>query len=201
MMNGKVVLGPPSVKAALVLAIALGLSACSETFGGNGPSSQVAEVEAGPKAQESNAGNIDSLTEIIQRNPRDPSAYNTRGVVYAKLGRYSNAVDDFSHAIELDPHFSGAYTNRALAYRQQRQDDLAMQDFNQAIAANPNDAAAYLGRGNLERAHDNYDDALADLNQAIRLNPEGRASLSRARPDLSAPGQQRSGDHRFQQRH
>ncbi len=36
MMNGKVVLGPPSVKAALVLAIALGLSACSETFGGNG---------------------------------------------------------------------------------------------------------------------------------------------------------------------
>src|SRR5271165_7633023 len=133
MMNGKVGSGKAS-RAASALAIALALGACSETMGGMNPSSRVAEVEAGPKAQESNAGNIDSLTEIIQRNPRDPSAYNTRGVVYAKLGRYSNAVDDFSHAIELDPRFSGAYTNRALAYRQVHKDDLAIQDFNQALA-------------------------------------------------------------------
>src|SRR5271165_24904 len=118
MTNGKVGLGK-ALRAGTAFAIALALGACSETIGGMNPSSKVAELEAGPKAQESNAGNIDSLTEVIARNPRDPVAYNTRGVVYAKLGRYSAAVDDFSHAIELDPHFSGAYTNRALAYRQE----------------------------------------------------------------------------------
>ena len=114
------------------------------------------------------------------------AAYNTRGVVYAKLGKYSNAIEDFSHTIELDPHFSGAYTNRALAYRQTKKDDLAMQDFNQAISVNANDAAAYLGRGNLERAHGDYPSALNDLNQAIRLNPEGRKPIMRAVSSINA---------------
>ena len=152
-------------------AIALTLAACSETLGGF--NTHVAEVDAEPGAQASNAGNIASLSDVIQRHPTDAAAYNTRGVVYAKLGKYSNAIEDFSHTIELDPHFSGAYTNRALAYRQTKKDDLAMQDFNQAITVNPNDAAAYLGRGNLERAHGDYASAMNDLNQAIRLNPEG----------------------------
>ena len=134
-----------------LVAIALALAACTETLGGF--NTHVAELDAEPAAQASNAGNIASLTDVIQRNPSDAAAYNTRGVVYAKLGKYPNAIEDFSHTIELDPHFSGAYTNRALAYRQTKKDDLAMQDFNQAISVNANDAAAYLGRGNLERSH------------------------------------------------
>ena len=133
----------------------------------------VAVVDTAPGAQADNAANIASLTGVIQRNPRDASAYNTRGVVYAKLGQYSNAIQDFSHTIALNPNFSGAYTNRALAYRQTNKNDLAMQDFNQAIAVNPNDAAAYLGRGNLRRSQNDFTGALADLNQSIRLNPEG----------------------------
>ena len=123
------------------------LAACSETIGGFNPTTHVAEVNADAGSQASNAGNIASLTEVIERNPHDAAAYNTRGVVYAKLGRYSNAIDDFTHAIELDPSFAGAYTNRALAYRQTKKDNLALQDFNQAIIVNPKDAAAYLGRG------------------------------------------------------
>ena len=82
-------------------AIALMLAACSETLGGF--NTHVAEVDAEPGAQASNAGNIASLSEVIQRNPSDAAAYNTRGVVYAKLGKYSNAIEDFSHTIELIP--------------------------------------------------------------------------------------------------
>ena len=134
-------------------------------------SSKVAEVEAEPGAQESNAGNIDSLTDVIQRNPRDAAGYNTRGVVYPAR-QYSNAIEDFCHRSNSIRTFRRLHQPGACLSPDQ-EDDLAMQDFNQAISVNPNDAAAYLGRGNLERAHDNYDAALADLNQAIRLNPEG----------------------------
>ena len=67
------------------------------------------------------AGNIASLTDVIQRNPNDSVAYNTRGIAYAKIGRYQNAIDDFTKAVQLDPKFAAAYTNRALAYRQMRQ--------------------------------------------------------------------------------
>jgi tetratricopeptide (TPR) repeat protein len=122
-----------SWKAAGLAAAALTLAACSETIGGFTPTTHVAEVEADSAAQASNEGNIASLTGVIERNPQDAAAYNTRGVVYAKLGRYSNAIEDFTHTIGLDPNFSGAYTNRALAYRQMKKDNLALQDFNQAI--------------------------------------------------------------------
>src|SRR6201996_6479069 len=126
-MIGRLTSGDIWARAGLA-AIGLMLAACSETLGGF--NTHVAEVDAEPGAQASNAGNIASLTDVIQRNPSDAAAYNTRGVVYAKLGKYPSAIEDFSHTIELDPHFSGAYTNRALAYRQMRKDDLATQDFN-----------------------------------------------------------------------
>ena len=65
-------------------ATALVLAGCSETIGGFNSTTHVAEVDAGEAAQASNTGNIASLTEVIERNPRDPAAYNTRGVVYAE---------------------------------------------------------------------------------------------------------------------
>src|SRR3984957_16803954 len=115
-------------------AIALTVGACSETLGGL--NTHVAELDAEPAAQASNAGNIASLTDVIQRNPSDATAYNTRGVVSAKLGKHSNAIEDFSPTTALDPHFSGPYTTRALAFRQTKKADLAMQDLNQAISVN-----------------------------------------------------------------
>ena len=108
-----------SMRAAFGLAAlaALGLAGCSETVGtvaSSGP--RVAEVE--PDTTGAASGNIASLSEVIERHPTDPVAYNTRGIAYAKAGKYQSAIDDFSKAIELDPKFAGAYTNRALAFRQ-----------------------------------------------------------------------------------
>ena len=139
---GRAVLG----RGALLALAALALAACSETMGSLTPSvNHVAEVDADSAAA---PGNIASLTDVIQRNPNDSTAYNTRGIAYAKSGRYQNAIDDFTKAVQIDPKFGAAYTNRALAYRQIDKDGLALADFSSAIAANPNDAAAFLGRGN-----------------------------------------------------
>ena len=157
---------------AAVICAALALAACSETLGPlQGAPSKVAEVDAdNPGA---NAGNIASLTDVIQRNPSDSVAYNTRGIAYAKAGNYKSAIDDFTKAVQIDPKFNAAYTNRALAFRQMGKDGPALADFNAAIAANPSDASAYLGRGNLLRSQNHLPEAMADLDAAIRLNPEG----------------------------
>ena len=93
-MTGRLSLKTIAVRAGLSLATALALAGCSETIGGLSPAGHVAEVDADAGAQASNAGNIASLTEVIQRNPSDATAYNTRGVVYAKLGKYPNAIED-----------------------------------------------------------------------------------------------------------
>src|SRR5215204_4992211 len=42
----------------------------------------VAVVEE--ETKEASGANISSLSEVIQRNPSDPAAYNTRGAAYAR---------------------------------------------------------------------------------------------------------------------
>ena len=86
---------------------------------------------------------------MIQRNPNDPSAYNTRGAAYARVGSYSDAIADFTKAVQLDPNYAPAYTNRALALRQTNRNDQALADFTRAIQADPNYGPAYIGRANL----------------------------------------------------
>ena len=130
----------------------------------------VAEV-ANQSPQEA-ASNLASLTDVILRNPASAEAYNTRGVAYARIGKFQEAIADFSQSIKLAPGNAASLTNRALAYRQINRDDAALADFNGAVAADPNHAPAYLGRANLLRVQGKLDEARADLDQAIKLNPE-----------------------------
>lgn len=163
--------GPGRSSAWPVLLVATLMLGGCETVGSVGSvGTGVAEVVAPTK---DSSANLESLTEVIRRNPNDPEAYNTRGTVYARIGEFSDAIADFTKAIQLDPKNTTAYTNRALALRQTKRNDLALADFDRAIESNPNHAPAYIGRANLLRAQGRLDQALSDLDQAIRLNPEG----------------------------
>jgi tetratricopeptide (TPR) repeat protein len=154
---------------ALAALAALSLAGCESTSNVIKSGAGVAEV-ANQSPQEAEA-NLASLTDVVQRNPNSAEAYSTRGVAYAKIGKFPEAIADFSQAIKISPN-AATLTNRALAYRQIGSNDAAMTDFNAAIAADPNHAGAYLGRANLERVQGNLDAARSDLDSAIRLNPE-----------------------------
>ena len=108
----------------LLLAASLPLAGCetaTNIMGKQGTG--VAEV-ANQSPQEASA-NLASLTDVIQRNPASAEAYNTRGVAYARIGKFQEAIADFSQSIKLDPNSAAAFTNRALAYRQINRDDAA----------------------------------------------------------------------------
>src|SRR6201996_2139998 len=47
--------------------------------------------------------NLTSLTEVIEKSPNDPQAYNMRGSVYGQAGRPELALADFNKAVGLDP--------------------------------------------------------------------------------------------------
>ena len=73
----------PSIRRLASLALLpLALAGC-ETMGGSGPTQRIAVVEE--DQQGTSAVNIASLSDVIQRNPGDPSAYNTRGAAYARV--------------------------------------------------------------------------------------------------------------------
>src|SRR6516164_5455536 len=111
--------------AASTLAL-LALTGCTTL--GNPPSS------AGEDALYANSqSNLVSLTEVVDKHPDDPQAYNMRGSVLGGAGRQEQALADFSKAISLDPNYAQAYANRALVYRKVNKLDLALADDNKAL--------------------------------------------------------------------
>src|SRR5215468_9582394 len=115
--------------------------------------------------------NIASLTEVVQRNPNDPQAYNVRGAVLGRAGRNEEALADFNKALTINPAFAQAYANRGLIHRQMKKLDLALADYNKAVEIEPSYAAAYVGRGMVYRQQGQAMLAFTDFNKAIELKP------------------------------
>jgi Tfp pilus assembly protein PilF len=135
----------PNRFACALLLVAL-LAGCTSA----GLTGSIADNEEPVSATSS--ANIASLSDVVQRNPSDPQAYNTRGSVLGQAARNDEALADFNKAISLDPNYAQAYANRALVYRQTNKLDLALADYNKALSIDPNYTQAYLGRGIVYRS-------------------------------------------------
>ncbi len=60
---------------------------------------------------------IDNYTKCIELKPENDNlsaAYYNRGLSYAKLGNYNDAISDFSRVIRIDPDYASAYKNRGI---------------------------------------------------------------------------------------
>ncbi len=95
-----------------------------------------------------------------------------RGVAYALLGQYEQAIADFTQTIHLNPQYAEAYYNRGLDYSNLGQYEQAIADYTQAIRFNPQYAEAYYNRGLAYNDLGQYEQAIADFTQAIRFNPQ-----------------------------
>jgi tetratricopeptide (TPR) repeat protein len=59
---------------------------------------------------------IKACSALIQRDPKDATAYYKRGVAYQFKGDVDRAIADYSKAIELRPGYARAYESRGSAY-------------------------------------------------------------------------------------
>ena len=108
--------------------------------------------------------------QAIQLNPKFAEAYNNRGIVYRKQGKYDLAIADYNESIRLNnPKLWLPYNNRGIAYNNQGKYDLAIADYNQAIQLNPKYAAAYYNRGLTYKAKRNIEKAISDFEKAADL--------------------------------
>lgn len=138
--------------------------------------------EVALRQQEAAAGqenNIESLTQVIEQNPRDANAYNLRGTAYGQIGDYQKAMDDFNTALKVNPDFPQAYANRALVFVRIEKYNRALADYDRALQINPQYAAAYVGRGNIHRILKDHQQAIADFSKAIEIQPDPVSHFNR----------------------
>ena len=110
--------------------------------------------------------------EAIRLEPDYAEAYNNRGAVKAKLGRYDDALADYAEAIRLKPDHAGAFYNRGVAKDTLGRHEDALGDFAEAIRLKPDYAEAYNNRGAVKDTLGRHEDALGDYAEAIRLKPD-----------------------------
>ncbi|MCK5215174.1 MAG: tetratricopeptide repeat protein [Candidatus Omnitrophica bacterium] len=121
-------------------------------------------------------------SDVIDKYPRVPLAYNNRGLICYSRGQYHAAINDFNQALHYYPNYSQAYNNRGSIYAHLERYDLALQDFNKALAFNPDYREAYNNRGNIHRNRGRFDLALADYNQMLQMDShDAYALFKRAR--------------------
>jgi len=111
---------------------------------------------------------------------RSDLIHNNRGLAYANLGKYTQAVADFSRAIEINPQYGKAYNSRGVAYGNLGRSTEAIADFSKAIEINQRFGEAYNSRGLAYIGLGNREHAIDDIRTAARLGHEGARNFLRS---------------------
>jgi len=131
--------------------------------------------------------------KAVQHYPLDGNdvhnAYKTRGDIYAKLGRYQEALADYNKALEFGTELAYLRTHRAAVYCQLDQWNKALADVAKAIEFDPRNTAVALNwlLPHLSNAPPGFRDELLNLlaDRVIEQLPD-RGSAYAARGSLLA---------------
>jgi tetratricopeptide (TPR) repeat protein len=120
---------------------------------------------------------LQSLDEIISRNPRDAEAYYRRGQIYSQKGEWALANEDFVQAGTLNPNDAEALNNSCFTGAMIGNLNPALLECNEALRLRPNYADALDSRGLINLKLGQYDRALADYDAALRAKPKLASAL------------------------
>jgi predicted TPR repeat methyltransferase len=108
---------------------------------------------------------------MITINPHDPDFPHLQGLIFAKMGKMSEAVKSFSQALKLDPKQAIFHNNISNAYKKIGNLEQAERHLNEALLLSPNNAESYNNLGSLYYTQGRIQQALPLFEKAIRLNP------------------------------
>ena len=115
---------------------------------------------------------ISFLTKKIEYNPKDISAYKSRGKFYHnEIYNYDNAIADYTEAIKINPNNTESYILRGSAFNDKGEKNNAIADYTKAIEIDQKSVRAYLARADFYFDEKDYDKAITDCTEAIKINP------------------------------
>lgn len=132
---------------------------------------------------------VRALDEYLKKaGPATADVYHLRGLVQAKLGKYSQAIADYTQALTIRQD-TGTYTQRGWAYLANSAPKQALADFEEAIRLDRKNGDAYNGRGLARLNFGQYRSAVLDAEEAVRRSSATpRQLLNAARIYAQASG-------------
>ena len=100
-----------------------------------------------------------------------PNAWNNLGILAAREGNTTQAIEAFQHALQIDPSHSVALLNLGNAYRQEKDWNAAEKTLQKAFALSPDDAEVNYNLGMVYAQLTDSDRAFERLKQALALRP------------------------------
>lgn len=117
------------------------------------------------------------------------ATYVNRGIVYAGLQQYQEALKDYAHAAGLHPDLPAIYVNRGNVYYLTKSFDEAIAEYSKSLAMNTNTAQiAYVNRGMSHEKLGLYAEATADYHKAIELAPDWDTAKKKLAELSARPG-------------
>lgn len=129
------------------------------------------------KAAEADAKALADFEASAKGDPTKWRPFHNRGVSYATMGKYAEAIKDFDRVIKLTANdtkarssHANAWFNRGEAYYALGQFENALSDYNRAIQLNSRDAGAHVSRGHAHFEMRRFQDAVNDYSRAVSLD-------------------------------
>ena len=111
-----------------------------------------------------------TISQLSQINSNYCELYFLKGLLYAKKGKYADAISNFNKVIDVNPNHDKALYNRALAKGLLEDYPNAIKDLDKCITINPNYALAFYNRAYWNELSENYVAAIADYKKAIDID-------------------------------
>lgn len=120
--------------------------------------------------------NIDQEIAFLQgkisKNPKEISARNKLGIIYAKNQEFDKAIKEFKDIIRIDKKFAGAYVNLGNIYMEEEKYKQALKYYTRAAKLDPMDGGIYYNIGLVYRMMGNPDKASVNFKKAVELFPD-----------------------------
>jgi Tfp pilus assembly protein PilF len=113
-----------------------------------------------------------NYVRVRQLNPRFADVYVNMGIIYAKQGKLSEAINDFTTALSLKPGSKYVHYNIAVALQAQGRVDEAMMHYFEVLRLDPENVGGHYNLGVALMGLKRWDEAISHFSEVVRLKPE-----------------------------
>ena len=113
-----------------------------------------------------------SLTEIVEKYPKEKEAYYLLGSQDRRRGQFKEAIISLGKCLELDPDFGSALNLMAYTYSELRNYEKALEYAKKYASASPDDANPLDTMGEIYFLMGRLDEAIAKYKEALEIKPD-----------------------------